>query len=207
MTTATTVPLAERLRDHVATRAARLQKQYAENLSSAVAELALLRRGVSQKPGQDPRLIPLTIADLHEDPLRLTDEPSDGEYAAYTALTLFALHQQSHRSASMHRIGYSFGRSARLLGKKSNAQDAVRRRFTAVGTATSWDEALHHARGLIQQFRAHGIPLDYGRFAADLLRLRVPRTADGVRLAWGRDFYRTNADDGENDTDAAAAQL
>ncbi|MDT0157644.1 type I-E CRISPR-associated protein Cse2/CasB [Microbacterium sp. ARD32] len=207
MTTTAAVPLSAHLREHVASRATRLQKEYRENVSSAVADLAMLRRGVAQHPGQDARLIPLTIAGLHKNPQGLLDDiPTDAEYAAFAALTLFALHQQSHRTASMHRNGYSFGRSARLLGKRSNAQDAVRRRFTAVGTASSWEETLHHTRGLIQQFRAHDIPLDYGRFAVDLMRLRSLRTADGVRLAWGRDFYRTNVDDdtepdADDDTD------
>lgn len=203
MTTTAPVSLSDRLREHVNSHAVRLQTEYRHDISSGVADLALLRRGVARQPGQDARLIPLTIAGLQQNRLGLSDDmPSDAEYAAFAALTLFAMHQQSHRSAAMHRAGYSFGRSARLVGKRSKAEDAARRRFTAVGTASSWNETLHYTRALIQQFRAFAIPLDYGRFAVDLLRLRSPRTADGVRLAWGRDFYRTKPDD-DHDADSA----
>ena len=110
--------------------------------------------------------------------------------AAFAAITLYAVHQQSRRETSLHRDGYSFGRSARLLAKHSNTREAVRARFAAVGTATSWDETLHHARGLVQQFRQYSIPLDYGQFARDLFDLQQPTTADRVRLRWGRDFFR-----------------
>ena len=201
--------IVERLRDLVARRATGLQTAYRRDDSAAVAHLALLRRGVGQRPGQDFRLVPLTIAGLHDNAPALPDEPTDEEHAAFTALTLFAVHQQSHRDGSMHRPGYSFGRSARLLGRRSGSRDAVRARFTAIGTASTWDETVHHARGIIQQLRAYAIPLDYGRFAVDLYLLRKTSSAERVRLVWGRDFYRVHhpEDDGDeangNDTDGA----
>ncbi|GAB3597962.1 type I-E CRISPR-associated protein Cse2/CasB [Microbacterium tumbae] len=199
MNTASTETLTDRLRRLVAGRASKLQTDYRNNLSSAVADLAILRRGVGRRPGEDAELLGKTVAGLHRETKGLPDEPTNAEHAAHAALTLFALHQQSHREASMHRKDYSFGRSARLLGRRIHAQDAVRARFTAVATATSWDELVHHARGLIQQFRAQGIPLDYGRFAVDLYRLQFPDSAERVRLRWGRDYYRVlhPEDDGE----------
>lgn len=203
---ATKTSLGERLADHVALRASRLQERYLANEPDAVAELAILRRGVSQEPGRDARLVGLTMAGLYEHPEHLPDEVQDAERAAYAALTLFAVHQQSHRGERMHRRGYSFGRSTRLLGRESRGhestgRDAVRARFTALATATTWDEAVRHARGLIQQLRARGIPLDYGQFARDLLALRSPTGADGVRLVWGRHFYREHH--AEDDRDQA----
>ncbi|ALJ18534.1 type I-E CRISPR-associated protein Cse2/CasB [Microbacterium sp. No. 7] len=191
----------ERLERIVAARTSRLQKEYQGNVSTAVAALALLRRGINQGPGADARILGHTVADVEPAPEKLRgDHPTHAEIAAHAAMTLFALHQQSQRTASMHRVGYSFGRSARLLGRHTGNPDAVRARFTAVATATSWEERLHHARGLIQQLRANGIPLDYGRFARDLYYLQFPSGADSVRLAWGRDFYRVrNADDPETE--------
>ncbi|WP_169566317.1 type I-E CRISPR-associated protein Cse2/CasB [Microbacterium luticocti] len=192
--------LGERLATHVSRRASDLQARYRRDDSDAVATLAILRRGVSVPVGTDPRLVGLTIAGLYDgltQPRR--DEPTEAERAAYAAITLFAVHQQSHRDAAMHRRDYSFGRSARLLGRRSGARDAVRTRFTALATATSWDETMHHARGLIQQLRAHSIPLDYGQFARDLYNLQFPGAADRVRLVWGRHFYREHSPDDESD--------
>ncbi|MEZ3162153.1 type I-E CRISPR-associated protein Cse2/CasB [Microbacterium sp. BWT-B31] len=199
--------LGERLAIHVASRAERLQSGYLNDHPAAVAELAMLRRGASQQPGEDVRLVGLTMAGLYPNPNGLDNRPLDAERAAYAALTLFAIHQQSHRDARMHRKGYSFGRSARLLGRRSGARDAVRARFTALATATTWDETMNHARGLIQQLRAHGIPLDYGQFGRDLLDLRGTSGADGVRLAWGRHFYREhNPEDDGDDADASTTE-
>lgn len=213
MTTETKTTLRDRLAEHVSSKAVALQTAYRKDDAAAVANLARLRRGIAQPPGRDARLVGLTLAGLYDNPGSLPDETQDAEYAAYTALTLFALHQQSHRDAGMHRTGFSFGRSARLLGRHSGARDAVRARFTAVATASTWDELVHHARGIIQQLRSYGIALDYGEFAADLLDLRSPESADRVRLVWGRHFYRvrhaeddaTGADAEDQDGDREAA--
>ena len=79
----------------------------------------------------------------------------------------------------------------------------MRARFTAIGTASTWDETVYHARGIIQQLRAFAVPLDYGRFAGDLYLLRKPSSADRVRLAWGRDFYRVHHPEDDGETDSA----
>lgn len=194
--------LGERLAEHVAKKASSLQKRYRDDDASAAAELALLRRGVSKPLGSDARLAGLTLAGLYDNPAALSDDPQDAERAAYSALTLFALHQQSQRNASMHRRDFSFGRSARLLGRKSNARDAVRQRFTTLATAISWDETMHHARGLIQQMRTFAVPLDYGLFARDLYGLQSPQSADRVRLVWGRNFYRVHHSEDDEPSDA-----
>jgi len=205
MTNDTTTSLSDHLSRLVAARVSRLQREYQRDESAAVADLALLRRGVSQRPGQDVRLIGLTIAGVHPRPHELPDEPTDAERAAYAAMTLFAVHQQSQRTRSMHRADHSFGRSSRLLGRRSHAMEAVRRRFTIAATASSWDETLHHTRALIQQFRANDVPLDYGAFARDLYWIQTPGSAERVRLSWGRDFYRVDrAEDDDTSADDEA---
>jgi CRISPR type I-E-associated protein CasB/Cse2 len=122
-------------------------------------------------------------------------------------------------SARADRIAYTVAEVAALLGKHSNtvygwvrsgalpserttSSEATRRRFEALGTASTFEEVSHHARGLISQFRTHDIPLDYGRFADQLVGLLHPASADRVRLSWGRDFYQPAA--GERTTDETA---
>jgi CRISPR system Cascade subunit CasB len=65
-------------------------------------------------------------------------------------------------------------------------------RFAALGTATEFSEITHYARMLIRQLRSatRVIPLDYGRLAGQLFDLQFPGFADGVKLAWGREFTR-----------------
>lgn len=199
----------DRLAGHVARRAIALQTGYERNGSSAVADLAVLRRSVGKPLGTDIRAIALTLDGLHQDGDRLPDDrPTRAEHAAYTALTLFALHQRSQREVGMHKPGQSFGTAVRMLGRHASSPDAVRARLTAAATSATLDEFTHHARGLITQLRSAGISLDYGAFAKDLFLLQSPHTADQVRLRWGRDFYRVtrdNDDERETSGDAVAS--
>lgn len=154
--------------------------------SGTSATVALLRRAVGKPPGSDPQLWEWTIGGI---PGRATsDEPTPEEWAAHTAMTLWALHQQS-RPEPMHHRGVGVGEAVRRLGTRASAP-AVRRRFEAVATSATVEEAVHHLRGLISQLRAERIALDYGRLADDLNRFQRPGGAKVVRLRWGRQYYR-----------------
>jgi len=198
-----TEQVVQRLGSHVGSMASRLQRGYQNDRPDAVAALAILRRGVSLSPGVDPRVAALTTGDLFSDDDHLPIEPHRAEYAAHAALTLFAVHQQSHRERGMHHRDYPFGRSIRLLGKgeSDGRKEAIRRRFNAVATAEEPSEVLHHARGLVQQLRTAGVQLDYAGFARDLYWLQTPGGGDRVRRAWGRDFFRVTRSENDTDTD------
>jgi CRISPR system Cascade subunit CasB len=76
-------------------------------------------------------------------------------------------------------------------GKEDSRKQAITRRFMAVATAQSINEVLFHVRGLITQLRREKQPLDYAMFAEDVFNLLTPGQENRVRLAWGREFYRT----------------
>jgi CRISPR system Cascade subunit CasB len=170
-----------------------LQERYRANDAYAVGALARLRRAVSSAPGDDVTVWAELFEDFPPGLMGRDGQASRAERAAYAALTLYAVHQQSQPNP-MHRSGGSMGSAARRLGAVLGNEEAVLRRFHALGTATSFEESLHHARGLVTQLRGAQIPLDYGRLAVDLHRLQIADRAPGVRLAWGRDYYRTHAD-------------
>jgi CRISPR system Cascade subunit CasB len=178
-----------RLGGLVEERVVDLQVRYRKNFSSGVSDLAALRRAAAAAPGADPRVWGLTLAGV-DVPAGTPDEPTADERAAHAALTLYAVHQQS-QTAPMHRSGHGLGRSVRELVRpdKSN-EKAVRRRFEALGTASTFAELMEHARGLVRQLRSAGVPLDYGQLADDLAALQDPTSASGVRLRWGRDYHR-----------------
>lgn len=177
-----------KLGDHVGATVARLQRGYLADRSESVSALAQLRNGVGKRPGDDVRLVAWTTAGLHPDGAKLADEPNGRELAAYAAITLYAMHQQSHRSKGMHSPGISLGRAARTLTRGEDAP-GVHRRVTALVSATSWEASITNARGVIQLLRAAGVQLDYGQFAEDLLTLRDPDRAHWVRNRWGRDLF------------------
>ena len=166
------------------------------------AELAELRRGVGRQPGDLPALWGALLADMPEQ-LQGSDGPSEAEWAIYTALTLFALHQQGEAGVSMNQPGRTLGGAVRQLAEKTAAgqdwtESSILRRFNALATAEEITEISHHLRGMIQLLRAakpDSIPLDYPRLAVDLYGLQcdAPQLAQlpaNIRLRWGQDLYR-----------------
>lgn len=170
----------------------RLQSEYLAGSPSARTELAKLRRALGKTAGSVPEVWEYTVTAVPQSLQWDRDEPSYAEQAAHAALTLFALHLQS-MSAPAHLHGVSFGRAVgRLARIEGRSADAVTRRFMAVATASSIDEILVHVRGLVTQLRSVGQGFDYAQFADDVLRLLNPQRSKDVRLAWGRDFYRSD---------------
>lgn len=160
--------------------------------------MARLRRGVGKSLADAPDVWGLVIPDL---PDELTDTSRDGsreteaESAVFTALTLYALHQQGS-SQSVNCQGESFGAAVGKLRRKEGDEDdkAIIRRFNAVITSSEMTELAHHVRGLIQLMKASGksIGLDYPQFARDLYNFQFPDGRKRVILRWGQDFYRIN---------------
>ncbi|MEQ4299941.1 type I-E CRISPR-associated protein Cse2/CasB [Plantactinospora sp. B6F1] len=173
----------------------------------AVSALARLRRGIGRQPGFD-----YTLERYLQVPEQLlgrlpsdSAEATDAEHALHDAVTLYALHQQSCRER-MHVDGRGLGQALSDLVRKSAGPDGVRRRFAALGTASSYDESIYHLRGLVTMLRGHQIPLDYGLLADDLKILRGPVGRPKVQAIWGREFFRSRPST-DDDTPAPATDL
>ncbi|MGF6889510.1 CRISPR system Cascade subunit CasB [Nocardia sp. GAS34] len=185
------------LQQFVGDRVGALQARYIKDDSDAVAARARLRRGVGVAAGSRPDIWEETLRGLPEvlaDTAVMSRAERDGtatawEQAAHDAITLHAWHQQS-RDKPMHRHGASFGGAVRALSERGGSQEAVRRRFHMVATASQYTVRLAHLRALISQLRTHAIPLDYARVARDLRWLQDRRYSERVLLEWGRDYHR-----------------
>jgi CRISPR system Cascade subunit CasB len=125
--------------------------------------------------------------------------------AEHTALTLFAVHQQS-RPKPMHVADIGLGRAVRALhtGEKAKfSQDAVNRRFAAAATATSTAELALHLRGLISQLNDIGQALDYSRLVKDLIAWQDVNRISQVRRRWGGDYFVWKAEPDNTPADAS----
>ncbi len=163
-----------------------------ENESAVRATLANLRRGVGRSPGSAPETWTVTLGGLPKVLLGETSEPTRGEWAVYTALTLYALHQQGKdlNIRCMSAAGQSLGTAVRRLVEDPDDEKRVNRRLAALATSDSVDELSHHLRGLVQLLKAKDFPLDYPSLTEDLYWYQFPDARNAVRLRWGRDFYR-----------------
>ncbi|MEV6601059.1 type I-E CRISPR-associated protein Cse2/CasB [Actinoplanes sp. NPDC051346] len=157
---------------------------------AAVAVMSKLRGAVTRPPGSEYAVLDVTAVPERFFRNAPGDAPVDEEWAKHSALTLYAVHQQS-LSAPMHADGVSLGSAVSRLAREAGSSTAVRRRFTALGNAMTYDALTYHLRGLIGLLKQRRIPLDYGLLADDLLAFRHPDGRERVRALWGRDFYRT----------------
>ena len=159
------------------------------------ATLAELRRGVGHAPGDMPSLWGMLLQGMPEDMQGRDTQPSRQEVAVYTALTLFAVHQQGWvpRKEPMHRRGLRFGSAVAQLAVSNgnDGKERIERRFGRAVTASDMPEFTQHLRGLVQLLSAKGIALDWARLAGQLYEYQNPDRVAGVRLRWGEEYYST----------------
>ena len=171
---------------------------------SGKAELAALRRGVGRRPGELPELTGTFLNEMPEELMGHTDAPSSAEWAVYTALTLYALHQQG-QNQPMHLEGQKLGTAIRYLMPSGMPEDnpPILARFNQMAASADIAEQAQHLRGIVTLLRANSIPLDYIDLADDLYRYQFEDNRNSLRLKWGRDFYRTplNETDSKNNTE------
>ena len=168
-----------------------LQARYLDNESRARGELAALRKGASRSPGELPEIWELTRVEV---PDGAGDAPTWEEIAVHTAMTLYAVHQQS-RTEHMFSPGVGLGSAARrLIGSPDEENPSARARFNALVTSTTVAELRHHLRGFVSLLRARGFALDHAMLADDVLRFQQPGGARSVRLNWARQYYSPPAE-------------
>lgn len=192
--------ISEIIGDYVSARISVIVKdEKALESSSSKARLARLRRGIGKKPGEIPELWGDFLQDLPEELTGRCLEPTREEWAVYTALTLFALHQQGN-SEMMNASGreYGLGRAvSRLIADPSDEDEVERISFKLSLAALSDDmtELSYRLKSIVRLLSHDGIKLDYTELAKDIYFFRSGK-ADSVRLKWGREFYcGLNADE------------
>lgn len=156
------------------------------------AQLAELRRGIGKEPGELPSLWGAFLDGIPQELMNASGEASHAEWSIYTALTLFALHQQGHdpKTDPMHEAGKTFGSAVAELVTSEDEEQRILRRFNMIATSTERTETAHHLRGIIQLLSVADIPLDYGALAEDLYWYQFPESQANTRLRWGQDYYR-----------------
>jgi CRISPR system Cascade subunit CasB len=208
------------LGEHVADVIADLQWRYQNDRPDAAAALARLRRAVTDEPGTARLPAACWLPDeLIEDDYRHLDtltepQPTPAEQALHSAVTLWALHQQSRRDQRMHSLGTPFAAAVQRLALASPNEETVHARFAAAATAATYRSLTHHARGLILQLRDAQISFDYGLFADDLVLFQRSAQAstgltgpERVRSRWGREYWRARPASKPTDTTATDPSL
>lgn len=166
-------------------------------LGSGKAMMANLRRGIGHEPGEMPQLFGIILSDMPEDFISKSGIATKEEWVCYTALTLYALHQQGYDVVSMpmhENEKFSIGTALRRLSSTyegdSNAELRMLQRLQTLATSVDMKELTHHLRGIVQLLKSKAIPLNYEMLAGDLYEIQFPERKKQVCLRWGQDFYR-----------------
>lgn len=167
-----------------------IYSSYSAGQSAGKATLSNLRRAAGKKTDQNPLawqyvLTPEDEAKFPSSYQGQGDQPTYAENAAFIALTLYGMHQQS-LAPNMHSKERSFGKAAGELVKRRTP--SIKKRFDALLSARSASAISYHARNLVQLLHQEQIAFDYGRFAEDLNRLQNPKYRATVITRWSRDF-------------------
>ena len=177
------------------------------NDARARASLAVLRQAASREPGEVPAAWDLThVPDV---PDGAGDAPTWKEVAVHTAMTLYAVHQQS-RTVPMDVPGVGLGWAAHeLVGRGEEENSSARARFNALVTSSSVSELRRHLRTLGSLLRAREIPLDHAMLADDVAQFQRPGGARAVQLRWARQYYNVTGpvrDEGKSATTTATVR-
>ena len=169
------------------------------------ALLAEIRKGIGKSPGEDPKLWGILFEEMPEDMMSQNGEPTYAEWAVYTAITLYALHQQGKdvKTENMNVEKVGIGQAVANLITDAEERERIERRFGALATADGMPAVSYYLRGIVQMLRGNGIGLDYAKLAYDLFIFQMPGKASSIRLNWGQDFYRVlnkwNKEDNKNE--------
>ncbi|WP_016906476.1 type I-E CRISPR-associated protein Cse2/CasB [Streptomyces xiaopingdaonensis] len=164
-----------------------LQRGYLNDEARAVAQLAQLRRGAGKSAEEVPELFGLTGT---ENLYTHGDRPGRHAHdAVHLAVTLYALHQQSQRTARMHVRGRRLGGAVRELMPPGEIDEPLRRRFVRVAGAASANVLAYRLRELVLLLRRAGEPLDYARLADQIEQALDPHRHLRTRQEWGREFH------------------
>ncbi|MFF7453816.1 type I-E CRISPR-associated protein Cse2/CasB [Kitasatospora sp. NPDC008115] len=193
-----------------------LQHGYRADEAGSVALTAQIRRGAGRPVDALPELWGLTGLERLYPHGRTGPSDALAENAMHTAVTLWSLHQQSHRDAGMHRpSGPQLGSAVRQLMPSDDIDEPLRKRFVRAGSAPTFDILAQRLREIVVLLRREAVPLDYGLLADQLYRWQRPGGRGEVNRSWGQSFHayrrpgntgkasaaRTDADTTRPDTD------
>lgn len=172
-----------------------------KDASQQKAVLANLRRGIGKAPGDIPQLWGVLLENIPSTIMSRGGKANSAEWSIYTALTLFAMHQQGHEitTNAMHMKNISLGKAAALLVTSAEDEKRILRRFNATATAQDREELAHHLKGMVHLLSDSGVPLDYAKLAADLYNYQHLEAQPEVRLRWGQDFYGNRKEETSNE--------
>lgn len=124
------------------------------------------------------------------------------EQAIFTAIQMYAIHQQSNvesvlkfgnndeNESGEKKNKYKANIGDALATLRSDESESIDKRFNAMITATNFNKLSYHLRQMIKILKSKSdAKVDYAKLAEDLYWFMIGRKEE-VRLSWARTYYK-----------------
>lgn len=124
------------------------------------------------------------------------------EQAIFTAIQMYAIHQQSNvesvlkfgnddeNESEEKKNKYKANIGDALATLRSDESESIDKRFNAMITATNFNKLSYHLRKMIKILKSKSdAKVDYAKLAEDLYWFMIGRKEE-VRLSWARSYYK-----------------
>lgn len=124
------------------------------------------------------------------------------EQAIFTAIQMYAIHQQSNvesvlkfgnddeNESEEKKNKYKANIGDALATLRSDESESIDKRFNAMITATNFNKLSYHLRQMIKILKSKSdAKVDYAKLAEDLYWFMIGRKEE-VRLSWARSYYK-----------------
>lgn len=125
------------------------------------------------------------------------EELTNKEQAIFTALQLYAIHQQSSYKSVM-KIGGDYDEKQKykdnigdaLSTLRNEESESIDKRFNTMIVSTDYKRLTYHLRQMIKILKSKSdVKVDYAKLAEDLYWFMNGKK-EGVRLSWARSYYK-----------------
>lgn len=124
------------------------------------------------------------------------------EQAIFTAIQMYAIHQQSNvesvlkfgnddeNESEEKKNKYKANIGDALATLRSDESESIDKRFNAMITATNFNKLSYHLRQMIKILKSKSdAKVDYAKLAEDLYWFMIGKKEE-VRLSWARSYYK-----------------
>lgn len=164
-----------------------------KNIPKTHGLLANIRNSINKDTAKNIDALAYVFQNLPEEFLGTKKDLNNYEKAIFTAIQMYALHQQSNVN-SVLKLDYQNGDKRQNLGDalstlRSPDSKSTDVRFNAMVTSSNFEELQNHLRQLIKILKAKSeVKVDYASLADDLYWFLLNKK-DGVKIKWARSYY------------------
>ena len=170
--------------------------------SSTKALLANMRNSADKDISNNVDALSYVFSNLSYGEDDRDGELSYMELAIFTAIQMYAIHQQSNIESVLkfanddeNEFGEKKNKYKENIGDalatlRSDESESIDKRFNAMITATNFKKLSYHLRHMIKILKSKSDEkVDYAKLAEDLYWFMIGRKEE-VRLSWARSYYK-----------------